>query len=343
MKINFSHSSGYTVRFGLLAALAFVPSGILAGCSGEKRVEATFAQTTLLFADQKKGEGLQVENDAFKRSTSALARKILAFSETPVSAEQLDPALKALVRVWTPAEIEMQVQSGKEATELARKAGLTLSLPSTVNMVKNNPDLFNGAPYTRGTTIFTPRPLKPSELVHELWHITSRSHHDRLQALYELVGYTPCQAKLTSIGADIRDLILTNPDTEIFGEYCVTLKNDQGAPTRYTPLNYGSDPFDGNLNVALLEVVGDPGDVVVKNNTTVRKSMFDPETFKAYATAIGGNGLSEPIHPDEIIAKSIEARLAIVNGGVKPGDPNGSETNTNPDLLRSIVAAVSAL
>ncbi len=345
MKINVSPSQNRWRFASLVCLVASIlgATSLLSSCGLDKVSPEGFDKTSLIFADLETAKTLQVEDDLFKSQASPLARKILAFSETAVTAEALDPALKELARIWTPEEIASQVRYAKDASILAKKAGLHLKLPAKVNMVKNTPELFSGAPYTRGISIFSPRPLKPSELIHELWHIASRANHERLGPLYKLVGYTPCNGQITSIGPDIRDAILTNPDTEIFGDYCVTLNNSQGTPTRYSPLNYGNDPFDGNLNVVLVEIGGDPQDVVVKDSITSKREMFAPETFNAYAKAIGGNGLSEPIHPDEIVAKSIEAKLALVSGSFKPKAPNGPDTNTNLKLLDQVISEVTKL
>jgi hypothetical protein len=221
------------------------------------------------------------------------------------------------------------------------KAGLSLRLPPVVTLVKNDPRVYSGLPYTRATAVFTPQPLDPATLVHELWHVESRANHAKVAPLYAMVGYTPCSAPFASVGSDVTDVVITNPDTELFGEYCVTLENTSGKPTPYTPVVIANAPFDGSpegfghiLDVALLEVDPATGQVVIEGGKTSRRAMFEPATFRAYAEAIGGNGLDEPFHPDEIIASSLGSKIRIVSDQSDPAI-------TNPRLLDDLVAAIS--
>jgi hypothetical protein len=325
----------------------------LLSCSTVIAVSATvlFARPTLAaaptlptlgFASVAEGRKLQVSNDAWKAQLTPLARKIIGLSNKPVSARELDQKLADLTRAWTPEEIATQNANRNKAQQIVQQMGLRFKLPASVTFVKNDAALNSGSPYIRGSVVYSPRPLEPSELIHELWHIESRANHDKLKGIYALVGYTPCSVKLSSLGRDLRDVVLTNPDTEVFGDYCVTLDNGKGTQTKYTPLLFGVDPFDGDLHPSLVEVSSGGNTAVVKNGVTSIRPMFADDTAPQYFAAIGGNGLGEPIHPDEIVASSLAGKADIVSGEQKRNDPK-NERNTNRQLLDKLVKAVSAL
>ena len=43
----------------------------------------------------------------------------------------------------------------------------------------------------------------------------------------------------------MKDIVITNPDTDAFGESCITLANAGGEPVSYVPLLIGNGPYDG--------------------------------------------------------------------------------------------------
>ena len=68
------------------------------------------------------------------------------------------------------------------------------------------------------------------------------------------------------------------------------------------------------LKPVLVEVDASVTSAVVKAGKT---SLRDLDA--AYSKAIGGNGLDEPFHPEEIVAKNLETALA---GAPSQGSPN---------------------
>jgi hypothetical protein len=310
--------------------------------SNSATTRVAFGSTALVFASRVEAQALQVAQDPFRRGLTPVDRQLLALSATAVAPDEIDAKLAALAQEWTVDEIRQQTAFALEALRLMDDAGLSLRLPPVVNLVKNDQRVYSGSPYTRGTTVFTPRPLDPSTLVHELWHVESRANHAKLAPIYAMVGYTPCVASLGSADSELLNIAITNPDTEAFGDYCVTLHDATGKPTRYTPLVVAKDSFDGSpegfgaiLDVTLLAVDPTTHATAKSDGKTVRRPMFDPATFAEYAKAIGGNGLAEPFHPDEIIASSLGSKIRITGGRPDP------ESITNPQLLDQLVAAVS--
>jgi hypothetical protein len=326
-------------------ATSVVASSVATGSIGDTTI--AFGDSTLVFAPLDQARSLETENDAFKQQLSALDRQILGRTANPVSVAELDAKLATIPLEWTVNEKTQQADSAKRALVLMKKAGLTYKLPKVINLVKNDPALYSGSPYTRGTTIFTPIVLDPSTLVHELWHIVSRANHVKLAPIYALVGYVPCSIPRKTIGADLTDVVLTNPDTEVFGDYCVTFKNAAGKMTTYTPLLYGNAPYTGQpsdfgriIDPALAVVDTNKHAVVVNGGKTETVQMYEPPTITEYAKAIGGNGLNEAFHPDEIIASTLGTHIrALESQDAASAEKEGG--NTNPPLVERLVAAVS--
>jgi hypothetical protein len=184
--------------------------------------------------------------------------------------------------------------------------------------------------------VFLPGPQSAGVLVHEFFHVMSRANPQIRTALYALVGYEPCHVSLSSLGADLRAIVITNPDTDAFGETCITLPDAVGRPVTYVPLLIGNGPYDGTpggwttILDPILVAIHD-NRPVVSNGKTEYREMSSPD----YMHAVGENGSSEPFHPEELIALNLQQAL-LPNARASYDFPNAQ-------LLREVRAKLASL
>ena len=287
-----------------------------------------FQRSTVSFATALETATLLTANDAYRQQLSPTDRQLLAVSPNQVTPSAMDLSLRAAAREFTATEKTVIGAALAEADRRLTAKAITLKLPANVIIAKHDGAIFDASPYTRANAVFlndrflgsvgSQPQFLASVMAHELSHIASRAHPESRAAVYKLVGFLPCDVPLSSIGNDIRTRIITNPDTEDFGRFCISLP-DGSALKRYTNLIIATGPvtgsnFDEILKPVLVEVNVTATAAVVKfGKTSVR------DLDLAYAKAIGGNGLDEPYHPEEIVAKNLETALA---GKASPMSPN---------------------
>jgi hypothetical protein len=281
---------------------------------------ATFQGHRVVMASRDLTGDLLTADDSFFRQMSALDRRILALSAAPVDKQAVIQHLRDTAQDWTPGEVNALRSSLAEAEQAANAAGIEFGLPQTVYLAKSPADLYSGSPHTRCATVFMPEPQPASILLHELYHVMSRLHPEIRAGLYALVGFDACHVDLRDLGPDVRDVVITNPDTEAFGEACITLQGP-GGPTRYTPLNIGQGAYDGTFDgwlhvfEPILVEVRDEKPVVAGGKTSSRPLGPD------YLDAVGGNGSREPFHPEELIALNL-TQAVLPLPGTAPDFPN---------------------
>ena len=297
------------------------------------RSSAMFQGHKVVFADVALTSKLLTSRDSFYEQMSPLDRQILAVSKDPIDNVKLDADLTKAARNWDSIEISEMRATIAEAQRRADSAGVNFKLPSTIVLAKTSAEIYSGSPYTRCATVFSSGTMLPSVLLHEFVHIVSRYNPEFRATLYPMVGYAPCIVSLSSLGDDVRSRVITNPDTEAFGEYCITLKNDAGLPTQYVPLLIGTGEYSGKadgwteiLDPVLVEVVND--NAVVIDGVTSRTALFTQQ----YMEAVGLNGEFEPFHPEELVAINLAGAI-VPEDGIFP----------NRGLVADVKAAFIAL
>lgn len=294
---------------------------------------ATFQGHKVVIADNALTAKLLTSRDSFYAQLSPLDRQILAVSKDPIDGAELDAALSKAARDWDSLEVSDIRANIADAERRANAAGVKFKLPDTIVLAKTDSAMYSGSPYTRCSTVFSSGTLLPAVLLHELEHIVSRYNPEFRATLYPLVGYQPCKVSLNSLGEDVRPRVITNPDTEAFGEYCITLNNDAGQPTKYVPLLIGTGTYSGEpegrteiLDPVLLEVVDNKA--VVVGGVTSRTELHT----RQYMEAVGLNGEFEAFHPEELIAINLAGAI-VPEEGIFP----------NRALVRAVKAAFIAL
>jgi hypothetical protein len=312
-----------TLDARLAGATASLPSG-------------SFQGHRVAFANRDLTAELLTAHDAFYEQLSPLDRQILAVSDAPIDEPALDAKLRASTLDWTPNEIQDLRTALAEADQAATKSHVTFRLPGTIYLAKESAAIYSGSPYTRCAAVFLAGPQPATVLLHELYHVMSRHHPEIRPKLYALVGYRPCRVHLGSLGADVKDIVITNPDTDAFGETCITLPDDSGKPVTYVPLLIGNGPYDGSpsgwnsiFDPILVEVDGNRP-VVINGKTKYRQTVSAD-----YMRAVGGNGSGEPYHPEELIAVNLQQALMPSS--------QASFDFPNAELLRELKAKLASL
>lgn len=306
----------------------------LAGAAASSE-SGSFQGHRVVFADRNLTGELLTARDAFYEQLSPLDRRILAVSSAPIDEPALDTKLRASALDWTPSEIRQLRTALIEAGRAATQSHVTYRLPATIYLAKESAAIYSGSPYTRCSAVFLAGPQPATILLHELYHVMSRYHPEIRPQLYALVGYHPCRVRLGSLGADVKDIVITNPDTDAFGETCITLADAGGEPVNYAPLLIGNGPYDGTpegwtaiFDPILVEVRGNRP--VVVNGKTKYRQMIAAD----YMRAVGENGSTEPYHPEELIAVNLQQVLM----------PSSSAAFDfpNAELLRELEATLAS-
>lgn len=307
----------------------------LVGASASSQ-SGSFQGHRVVFADRGVTAELLIAHDAFYAQLSPLDRQILAISNAPIDPSALDAKLKASALDWTPSEIQELRTSLAQADQAATAAHVTLRLPGTIYLAKESAAIYSGSPYTRCSAVFLPAPQPAAVLIHELYHVMSRYNPQIRPKLYALVGYQRCRVSLSSLGTDLKNIVITNPDTDAFGETCITLPDAVGRPVRYVPLLIGNGPYDGTpggwttiLDPILVALRANRP--VVTNGKTEYREMILPD----YMRAVGSNGSSEPFHPEELIALNLQQSL-IPNAQASYDFPNAQLLRAVKDRLASL-------
>jgi hypothetical protein len=310
---------------GLAWGLALEVALVLSGSAPAVADQLRFLNSNIAFASAEETGQRLIAADAYMQQVSSVDMQILAQSRQPVDKASLRTRLLASGRSFDAEELQILTSAVKKLEIVMKAKGYLLPLPKDVVFAKNDERLFEGWPYTRGNTIFwnkevlqMPEPQLVSVVAHELFHVASRAHPELRKQVFSMVGFRPCEVELQSVAPAIRNIRITNPDTEDFGKYCITLK-DGGKLRHYTNIlvsanQYNGDNFSRIIHPVLIEVAGDMKTPVVKAGVTKVR-----ELDAVYTAAIGGNALNEAIHPEEIIATNF---ATAVLGVPSPGNMN---------------------
>jgi hypothetical protein len=183
--------------------------------------------------------------------------------------------------------------------------------------------------YTRGNAIIIPQQymdVAPEELeriiIHELFHVLSRSAPARRSALYAIVGFRDCGP--LAWPPELAQRRITNPDAPD-DRYCITLQRN-GAPLTFYPVLFAReekyDPtlagsYIERLNFKLLAVMGSGNKWTPGRSKDDALVLVDAANLPEYFNAIGLN-TRYIIHPEEILADNF---VLLVRGERKVRTP----------------------
>lgn len=281
------------------------------------------------FADAEKAREILMAQDAYYyrmspaeiaiRMESSLADRSIADLKGRYSDNVLD---------WTAEEIaQFQMVIAENAANIERIRHL---LPEVIYFIRATDKVEGGLPHTHANAIIiqnTVADLTTNLLLHETFHVLSRSQAARHASLYGLLGFAECFLKESD---QLRAIHLTNPDVPTLSYYLpVTFDDAEGA---IIPFLYASrvafDPeiengFRGHFGFGLLQVKAVDSVCTIVPGAAGEAKLLNPENVPEFFTAIGRN-TGYIIHPEEVLADNFVYLLT------------GREDLPNPEIVERL-------
>jgi hypothetical protein len=231
----------------------------------------------------------------------------------------------AAAQSWSDAEIDL-VEKAVALTRARFEAlGVALPLPEEVLLIKTSgAEEGNAGGYTRrNAVILTARDLPgpPESLVgliaHELFHVASRNRPAIRDAIYGIIGFSPCTALV--FPASLANRRVTNPDAFNF-DHCIAIPHD-GAELKVTPVILLKEGAVVSASGTLLQALDVRLLAEGPDGTAVKGPdggpLLLPITDAGYRSRIGAN-TGYIIHPEEIAADNFSLLVRGVEGLPNP-------------------------
>ena len=293
-------------------------------------------RVSLIFASRSEGVQILSGSDDFIRSLSPFDRAARMHQASTPTEDEVRAYLGSQALDWSSEDVRTLTQiTERLAPRLEPFAHL---LPDRILLVKTTSLVEDGAAHTRQQAIVLPEaslqgdaPGLERQLVHELFHIVSRSHPDVRDRLYSIIGFSPCHS--FSLPAPVRERSITNPDAprsehvievQLLGRKVDVVPILQANPPSYDPrsrkslFQYLSLRFlPVEKDSAACKAVGEDG----------RFPTFGLADLSGYTEQVGRN-TGYIIHPEEIIADNF---VIVVLGADRVPSPE------IPERMRSIL------
>jgi hypothetical protein len=225
----------------------------------------------------------------------------------PGSSADLDALARHFAASLRPWDADERARLAAMIERVSPRVALVAHLlPHGVQIAAIDASATAGADFTRGHTIFLSG-LKPTDAAlderffHELFHVISRAHPGRRDALYGIIGFERCTPLV--LDSALRARVLTNPDAPVV-EYVSRLEID-GRTVLATPLMIAdlerytttSGLFDHVATQFTPFIRDQQGRCTRDENATVTQ----PQIGRALL-ARAGNNTNYAIHPEELVA-----------------------------------------
>ncbi len=182
--------------------------------------------TTVAFATIDEGKQILTARDDFVRRMSPFDRAARLKTGSVVSEREYLEFVGKSVLAWNDAE-KQRITSAWEGIQTEFKS-LSLPFPKQVFMIKTTGNEEGGAAYTRANAIVFPksflaRPPKKLQrlMIHELFHILSRTNPDLCEKFYASIGFAKCNEVV--FPPNLKSRKLTNPDAPK-NNHCIRLQ-----------------------------------------------------------------------------------------------------------------------
>jgi hypothetical protein len=205
------------------------------------------------FASVEDGRAYLQKSDEFSQHMTPLERAARMRLTRPVSEREFLAFVAESVCAW---EVEEVRTIGVVAQNIGQRLEeLQLCFPETILLVKTSGEEEGQSSYTRGAAImlppakldYTPATLERL-LVHELFHVLSRSLPALREALYQEIGFQFCgEIAFPPVLASRR---VTNPDApynDHFIHLCTRGQEVDVVPILYMTLDWKNKPYVGTF------------------------------------------------------------------------------------------------
>lgn len=240
--------------------------------------------------------------------------------------ELFKPFIKTQVSDWKTEEKKMMFSIFKAVKKLCDTISPRL-YPGNLKLIKiKNGHYGNDVYYTRGNNILIPENIfeypnadvQIPVMIHELFHVISRSNPVLKNDLYKLIGFSKAE-KPVKLNPVLEKSLLTNPDGVSY-QYVIELEY-QGDTKKAIPLinsKFGTfrpeaPMFFDYLHFDLYSL-SDRGDHYMATSTTDGKTLIPMEQTPSFFTKIKDN-TQYIIHPDEIMADNFMLALQAYTTG----------------------------
>ena len=197
-------------------------------------------------------------------------------------------------------------------------------IPRQWRFIKTDGREEGGAAYTRGDAIVLParrlaRGVATRSVVHETFHVYSRLHLVKREALYDSVGFRRLAGVTLPPALDAKRM--TNPDGPDFN-YAITIKDAEGRAFDAILLAYAKHEFKPEVTglfsygtFSLFEVRRRGRSWVLATDAAGQPTPIPVDQARGFYEQIGRN-TGYVLHPDEILADNV-ALLVRVRSGEK--------------------------
>ena len=283
-------------------------------------------RTVLSFAEPREGVEAITRRDEYIVQMSPFDRQVRLKTDRAVTEQEVLTMIAQNVVAWQPAEIERITPIVESLA--AKLASWKLPLPPLVLLVKTTGREEAGAAYCRGAAIVLPQNMIDGDqkklatiLAHETFHVLS-SHNPKLRrALYETIGFRPCNE--VQLPEPLAARKITNPDAPV-NRYFLTAEWE-GRPVDLMPILFSkSERYDAArggtlfqyLDFKLLVLTGD-GNERRAALAVGQPILLDPASVPGFAEQVGRN-TRYTIHPEEILADNF---VFLLNGRIDLPSP----------------------
>lgn len=281
------------------------------------------------FASAEEARKLLLTEDAFTDAWSAFDIDSRMGKASSTKAE-LFSFIGEQVREWTKEEKKKINESIARIKKSLAAQEISLNLVDPVVLIKTTSKEEGGAMgYTRSSFIVLSESFSnmgeediDKILVHELFHVISRSNPELRKKLYALIGFE-IMPKI-DYPEVLKPLRITNPDATQTDSYINLQLGEETISCMmilYAKANYTGGSFFNYLNIAFLKLEGESEKTaVIGSDGPVLFRMDEVENFYEQV----GKNTKYIIHPEEIMADNFA--FAVL----------GTEGLENPELVERI-------
>ncbi len=265
-----------------------------------------------IFASLEQARAILSTRDEFIRCLSPFDRAARIRTKALASEGDFLRFLELSAQEWQPGEIE-KVEAALKSIH-PRLARYGLNFPPEIYLVKTSGAEEGESAYTRGrAVILPPRKLGYADprafeklLVHEFFHIHSRYNSDWREALYQAIGFTPCNE--IELPGDLRLRKITNPDAPFVNHKIQVVFQNQAYEA--APVIYAKSDYDPRLGGSLfsylvfqllaLEPIGERWAPACLGNEPL---LLDLSQINGFYEQVGRNA-GNITSPEEILAEN---------------------------------------
>ena len=266
-----------------------------------------YAQINLRYVDAEQARTLLSQEDVTTRQWSRFDYEA-RLGRKGGTRQELIRFIADQARDWSEEDKQRMQEAADTLNSHIKALNLSLTLPEEIRILKTTMAEEGGAGgYTRMDYIVVEEQIarmKPQQasylLAHELFHVLTRNNPDFREKMYKLIGFSIAPEEF-EVPADLRDVVITNPDVNRFDSYARFRVKGEERPC--TMLIYANKPYEGGsffnyLTIGLMPLKN--GKAEQKDGKTVVYGIKDAENFFEQV----GRNTDYIINPEEILAEN---------------------------------------